>query len=129
MVTARKSEQYRLSNIDDWRWDNWERRLFCELLSQSSDDCRGCLSLLRAGGNLIAGHVGVRSRDVWHWWFPVYDTNYAQFSPGSLLLFEIVKLVASGEGECVIDLGKGAEAYRRRWSNAAIRLAEGAVTL
>ena len=40
--------------------------------------------------HLLAAHFGIRSGAVLHWWFPVYDPEFAALAPGWILLRELV---------------------------------------
>jgi CelD/BcsL family acetyltransferase involved in cellulose biosynthesis len=84
------------------------------------------LSLLYAGKQLVAGHLGMRSRTVWHYWFPAYDRQFAKFSPGLILLLKMAQ-EAEELGLRCIDLGTGLTLYKRRLMNAAVSVAEGSV--
>lgn len=86
----------------------------------------GLLSVLWAGETLAAAHFGMRSGDVLHWWFPVYAPELERYSPGALLLLELVRS-AAGAGIGLIDFGKGAEPYKLRLANGSFEVAEGVV--
>jgi CelD/BcsL family acetyltransferase involved in cellulose biosynthesis len=75
---------------------------------------------------MVAAHFGMRSRNIWHYWFPAFDPAYEKFSPGITLLLKMAQ-AAQGLGISVIDLGKGNQAYKQRLMNRAIPLAEGFV--
>jgi len=96
------------------------------LWSMNSEAFSTALSTLHAGETLVAVHLGLRSRDVLHWWFPAYDPQFARYSPGLLLLLSLAE-EAGGLGIRVIDLGKGPERYKRRFANRSVELLEGRV--
>src|SRR6266478_2919374 len=83
-------------------------------------------SLIYTGDKLLAGHLGMRSRTVWHYWFPAYDSQFAKYSPGLLLLLKMAEH-APQIGLRTIDLGTGLTLYKRRLMNASISVAEGSV--
>jgi CelD/BcsL family acetyltransferase involved in cellulose biosynthesis len=66
-----------------------------------------------AGDHLIAAHFGLRADHVLHWWFPVYDHEFANLAPGWILLRELVS-AAPELGITRIDLGRGEDEYKRR---------------
>jgi CelD/BcsL family acetyltransferase involved in cellulose biosynthesis len=66
-----------------------------------------------AGDHLIAAHFGLRADNVLHWWFPVYDHEFANLAPGWILLRELVS-AAPELGITRIDLGRGEDEYKRR---------------
>jgi hypothetical protein len=86
------------------------------------------LSLLYAGDRLVAGHFGMRSRTVWHYWFPAYDAEMAKYSPGLILLLKMAEYAPS-IGLRTIDLGKGMCLYKERLMSAAVPLASGSIEL
>ena len=63
----------------------WKTDLFRELLGSPEPQCAAVLSTLYAGETWLASHLGVTSPTVFHYWYPVYNPNYARFSPGHVL--------------------------------------------
>jgi CelD/BcsL family acetyltransferase involved in cellulose biosynthesis len=88
----------------------------------------GMLSALYAGDRLMAVHFGIRSRQVLHWWFPAYDPGLSNYAPGIQLMLKMAEY-CSEIGVAKIDLGKGQQDYKRRFSNAFSRVATGSVDL
>src|SRR5262249_51974833 len=86
----------------------------------------GALSLLYAADRPIAAHLGLRSRSVWHYWLPAYDPDFAQYTPGLILLLRMAE-AASAMGVERLDLGNGDALYKRRLGSASTRLAAGSV--
>ena len=85
----------------------------------------GPLAALYAGSTLVAVHLGLRSGRVLHYWFPAYNTEFATYSPGMLLLVRLLE-TAQGEGIARVDLGRGDEAYKLRLMNGVATVREGA---
>jgi len=106
----------------------WTRK--CVDVIRRADDhgFSGTLSTLRAGGRLVAAHLGMRSPRVWHYWFPGYDRDFSTLSPGSVLLLEMMRL-ATEWGISTIDLGKGQDAYKQRVMTGVVPICEGSVEL
>jgi CelD/BcsL family acetyltransferase involved in cellulose biosynthesis len=125
-VLAWKSRQYRKTGWRDLFALKWGRSLVQQIHATQSESFGGMLSLLYAGDNLVAGHLGMRSDTVWHYWFPAYDPHFAKYSPGLLLLLKIAEY-APQIGLRAIDLGTGLTLYKRRLMNASISVAEGSV--
>jgi CelD/BcsL family acetyltransferase involved in cellulose biosynthesis len=123
-----KSTQYRQTGVPDIFTSRWTGELLERILATDSENFAGMLSTLHAGEHLVAAHMGMRSRDVWHWWFPAYDPRFARWSPGLILLLEMARC-ADGLGLRLIDLGKGDESYKARLTSDAVPLAEGSVTV
>ncbi len=125
-VLAWKSAQYLSTNKRDLFSSSWIRNVITQIHIHASKDFSGCLSLLYTGDRLIAGHFGMQAGAVWHYWFPAYDANFAQYSPGLILLLKMVEH-APKLGIRTIDFGKGAAIYKERFGTGAIAIAEGSV--
>ena len=83
----------------------------------------GMLSVLFVGDRIAAAHMGMRSKSVWHYWFPVYEESLGKYSPGLLLLLRMAQ-AAPEMGIRKIDLGKGDSDYKQRLSNSGFELAD-----
>ena len=122
-----KSSQYRRTGRRDRFADPGNRRLVHDLLDQPVADPFGpAMSVLYAGERVVAAHFGMRSESTLAWWFPAYDPELSAYSPGLVLVTEILRALRA-EGLTVLDLGKGDEPYKDRLSNGSIELLEGAV--
>ncbi len=127
-VLAWKSQQYLGSSKPDLFALGWTRPLVERIHAMQAEDFAGMLSLLYAGERLVAGHFGMRSWTVWHYWFPSYDEEIAKYSPGLILLLKMAEYAPSA-GLRVIDLGKGLSLYKERLMSNAVELAAGSVEL
>lgn len=123
-----KSLQFLAAGAPDLFSLPWARRLVSRLFDCRAAQCAGTLSLLYAGDDLIAGHFGVRSPTVWHYWFPSYSVAHAKYSPGLLLLLAMANAAAAMGIHC-IDLGKGKSLYKERVMTYGVPLATGSVEL
>jgi CelD/BcsL family acetyltransferase involved in cellulose biosynthesis len=85
------------------------------------------LSTVYAGEHLLAAHFGIRSGEVLHWWFPVYDPQFSSLAPGWILLRELVG-AAPELGVNRIDFGRGDDEYKRRAKTGDMSVAQGVVT-
>jgi CelD/BcsL family acetyltransferase involved in cellulose biosynthesis len=113
-----KSLQYRRTRNRDVLEIGWVRETIERIRAlDEPSGFSGCLSLLYAGDELIAGHFGMRTPTVWHYWFTAYNTRYAKYSPGLIMLLEIAKSAAQSGAETV-ELGKGTSLYKQRLMNA-----------
>ena len=125
-VLQMKSQQCRRTGaVDFFAWD-WTRALVEQIRANDSAEFAGRVSALYAGDTLVAAHFGMRSRQVWHWWFPVYSHDHASYSPGLLMLMNVAEF-AAGQGHALLDLGKGDEAYKSRFADFGAPLLEGIV--
>jgi CelD/BcsL family acetyltransferase involved in cellulose biosynthesis len=123
-----KSDQYRITGKTDLFAPGWITEAIYGIWESRADGFSGALSLLYAGDRLIAGHMGMRSRNVWHYWFPAYDSRAAKYSPGMILLLRMAEF-APKTGVRIIDLGKGMDPSKARLMNASTLLASGRLEL
>lgn len=122
-----KREQYAATGARDHFADARRRRLLELLLTRRDGSFGGALATLHAGPHLLAAHMGIRSGGVLHWWFPVYDPSFAAYSPGWILLRELVR-TAPQQGLTRIDLGRGDDEYKRRARTGSVEVAQAVVT-
>jgi len=112
-LIALKQEQYRRTGSRNPGFTPFRTTLVTRLLHTQEPGFAGMLSTLHAGDRLVAAHFGIRSEHVLHWWFPVYDTEFSDLSPGWIMLRELIQAAAE-LGIHRIDLGRGDEEYKRR---------------
>ncbi|HKP73414.1 MAG TPA: GNAT family N-acetyltransferase [Pyrinomonadaceae bacterium] len=127
LVEGKSAQLTRTGKEDSFSW-GWTRRLLELIHATQEEDFAGMLSVLCAGDEVVAAHMGMRSRSVWHYWFPCYSRKFSRYSPGLILLLEMARS-AESLGVRLIDLGRGDDLYKRRFMNAATTIAEGAVAL
>lgn len=105
----------------------WVRQLLERIHATQTPRFGGLLSVLYAGEELVAVHLGMRSHDVWHYWYPAYNPTFARYSPGLILLLRMAQH-ASTLGLRRIELGGSDEyPYKQRLMNGSDVLLEGAV--
>jgi CelD/BcsL family acetyltransferase involved in cellulose biosynthesis len=121
-----KSNQYWRTGIGDVFSFDWVVALLNRLHAMRTAEFRGKLSALYAGDNLLALHFGMQTETVLHYWFPVYDPAFQEFSPGIAMLLEIAR-DADDAGIRRIDLGKGNEDFKTSLRSAAFDVAAGSV--
>jgi CelD/BcsL family acetyltransferase involved in cellulose biosynthesis len=121
-----KSLQYRQSGLFDLFKVPWIRQLAELIATRRASNFTGVTSVLYAGGRPVALHFGMRSQRVWHYWFPVYDREFSRYSPGMLLLLEMIS-GAHDLGIAEIDFGKGETDYKQQLANRTVPLIEGSV--
>ena len=119
-----KREQYRRTGVKDVLAAPDTARILHRLADARGDDFSGVLSVLHAGDEPVAVHLGLRTRTALAWWLPAYDPAYARYSPGVTLILRIAEW-AAGTGVRWIDLGKGEETYKDRLQNAESYVADG----
>lgn len=128
-VFAWKSAQCLASGGIDVFAARWTNELVERLLhTAEGDGFGGVLSVLLAGDQVLAAHFGMRSRTVWHWWFPTYNHEFEKFSPGLQMLLDMAQ-TAQSLGLTSIDLGKGDSQYKERMRSRGVPIAEGRVEI
>lgn len=121
-----KSKQYHETGVPDVFASDWTRQLLSNLREHASADFAGVLSTLTAGNEVVAVHFGIRCHGVLHWWFPSYDDDFGKYSPGRVMLQQMID-GGPEAGITKIDLGKGMSSYKERTMSAATPLAVGIV--
>jgi CelD/BcsL family acetyltransferase involved in cellulose biosynthesis len=119
---AAQREQTQTFDVLDY---DWVLALLEKIRRDDTPDFAGVLSALYVGDRLIAAHFGMRSRRVFHYWFPAYEHSVSRHSPGGILLIQIAKRCAE-LGIERIDLGKGDERYKTSFQSGTTELCVGA---
>jgi CelD/BcsL family acetyltransferase involved in cellulose biosynthesis len=126
LLLSWKSAQYRETGV----WDRFDQPWIVEvvraLAATTSEGLTGVVSTLRAGEELVALHFGLLGRDRLAWWFPAYDPSFGRYSPGLILLVDLVAECAA-RGLGLVDLGRGEHHYKLRVATGAYEVAEGTV--
>jgi len=126
LLISMKAAQYERTgaqNLFGAPWSGHALRHFSELLE---GECVGIMSALRAGDSTIALHFGLTRGSLLHYWFPVYDPQFAKYSPGLVLLLDLA--ASAGEhGVDTIDLGMGEHSYKLRVANSGYEVADGRI--
>lgn len=123
-----KVEQYHRLKDVNYLAPDWTRSLLSSLLARQCPAFAGVLSALYVGERLAAAHLGLRSHDRLHAWFPAYDPALAEYSPGLILWVELIQ-ACPGLGIDRIDLGKGDQRFKTSFMSGADPVAEGSVDL
>lgn len=121
-----KSAQYLRSGWADRFARPWIVELLDHLLAARSADFAGVLSVLYAGDQPVAGHFGIRSAKVLAHWFPSYDTEYSDYSPGLAMHLALAEGAADAGIEH-IDMGPGPEGYKQWFRSRDLVIGHGAV--
>lgn len=80
------------------------------------------VSVIESEGRPIAGHLGFVDAQRFYYYVPTYDPEYQAFSPGHLLMFELLRRCCE-TGVPVFDLLRGDYAYKWRLTDKAVELA------
>lgn len=123
----KRAQCKRTGVVDFLNWE-WTVGMLEEIWSTRTPLFSGMLSVLYCEDTIVAAHLGMRSKDVFHYWFPAYDMAYSKYSPGGILLLQLIESLES-EGIRLIDLGKGKDPYKKHFSTGSLQLAEGCAWL
>ncbi|MEW2356193.1 GNAT family N-acetyltransferase [Spirillospora sp. NPDC029432] len=127
LVRKWKSDQYRAMGRADRFAKPWVVDLVGRLHGTHDDGFAGVLSMLYADGVPVAGHFGLRSDHTLVTWFPVYDPEFAKFSPGLILHLHMAE-EAAALGVRHIDMGPAVGwRYKQELRTHSIEVAEGVV--
>jgi len=119
-----KTEQHiRTNRVPVFRCD-WLCRLLQVVQHSEAEGFQGVCSTLSVGKRLIAVHLGLRSQNALHMWFPAYDRDFEKYSPGLILLVQIAK-ACTERGIGRIDFGPGPERYKSSFKTGALPLWKG----
>ncbi|MDV3128659.1 GNAT family N-acetyltransferase [Mycobacterium sp. 21AC1] len=126
-VISNKRAQYNATGAYDFFAMAGRREFVHRLAETRADTFAGMLSAVYAGETLLAAHFGLRDGGVLHWWFPVFDREYAELAPGWILLRELIS-AAPALGMTRIDLGPGEEEYKLKAMTGSTVVCQGEVT-
>jgi len=119
-----KSRQYIRTGAYDVFQHAWTANLLERLVAVDQDEFGGILSTLYADGDIVAVHMGMRSRTVWHYWFPAYNPLFERYSPGMILMLQMIE-TAQSLGLRSIDLGAGLTEQKSRLTEKSVPVARG----
>jgi CelD/BcsL family acetyltransferase involved in cellulose biosynthesis len=106
----------------------WAKALMEATFAARGPGFGGALFTLHARDRLIAVQFALRGRDVLHAWMIAHESDFARYSPGLLLMAEILRW-APGAGYRELDLGPGPYRFKESLSNAPRLIAGGFVGL
>jgi CelD/BcsL family acetyltransferase involved in cellulose biosynthesis len=120
-----KRRQYAATGVRDVLGDAG-RELVAHVYAARSAGFACVLSTLYAGDVVAGLHLALRSGPVWHSWFPAFNPDLRQYSPGLVLMLELAR-AAPALGIREIDLGKGDARYKQALATGSVPLLEGSV--
>lgn len=109
-------ERFRLKKQASQFVDSTNRAFYLDLVA-NFDHC-GCLvfSMLLLDGKPIACHLGFEYNDKLIWYKPAFDPAYKNFSPGTLMLKNLVEYTVEA-GYSELDFTVGDEFFKSRFCN------------
>lgn len=123
-----KSEQFRRTGFVDRFRIPWVVETVERVHATQAAHFAGTLSVLSADGKPIAMNMGMRSHTALEIWFPTYDSDFASYSPGLILLLKLAQS-APQAGLTTLELGRSGAPYKERLMNGERPQAAGRVSL
>lgn len=96
--------------------DDRYRMFVRDVLEQACQNHTIDANVLTVGERIIAIHFGYSLRDHLNYIFTTFDSDFADWRPGHLLIHRLVQL-AEERRNSLIDLFSGGKLYKRQWSN------------
>jgi CelD/BcsL family acetyltransferase involved in cellulose biosynthesis len=123
-MIAWKRAQYRASGQTDIFQAGWTEALLRSLFARNAPEFGGAFFTLHVDGKLAAAHFALRQGAVIHAWFIAHDEAFARYSPGVILINEILKWAPS-QGVRELDLGPGDYRFKHSLANVKREVAHG----
>lgn len=113
-----KSQQYHQQNTFDLLSLDWTKDLLRTLFGNNpSSGLKGILSVLRCDGKPVAIHFGLQEGSILHYWFPVFNQDFRQQSPGTELFLQVADFLEANTDIKTIDMGYGNQPYKTKLIN------------
>jgi CelD/BcsL family acetyltransferase involved in cellulose biosynthesis len=94
-----------------------KNKIFYRNLSRISDKLDWLrFTGIRWQGRMIAYHFGFAYKDTFMWYKPAFNIELSKYSPGEVLLRQLLLLSINNEYAC-FDFGLGEEAFKSRFAN------------
>ena len=116
-LIAAKRDQYQRTGVADALHDEAAQAFLRRLALSDDPACSGVVSTLSVGETWAAIHFGIIQGATLHYWFPVYNPEFRSYSPGRLLLKELIMAGEKG-GIRRVDFGAGDTPAKRDFANA-----------
>lgn len=126
-LIAWKREQLDRTGVHDFLGPDWTRNLMLDLFQKRDGPFQGLMITLYAGGELVAGHFGVRMNGVYHPWIASTNPAYGEWSPGQIFFMRAIAAMPS-LGLHRYDLGPGHDHYKGAYALSQIQIGEGTAT-
>lgn len=95
---------------------DWAHALLDRLRSFEGPRLRSRLLTLEFDDQLAAGEINLQSDTVMHGWITSFDQSFKSYSPGNILLHEVLKQMPN-DGLNIYDSGPGLDHYKRHYTN------------
>lgn len=121
-----KSAQYVRTGRRDRFRQAWLVKAIREMFHSRTDGFSLVLSVMHVGDRVASLALCQRSHGVLAGWFPSYDTELAQHSPGLIHLITLARLAAE-DGVHTFDLGAGEASYKETLKSYDAEVGRGVV--
>lgn len=125
-LVAWKRAQYGETRQTDILGAGWPADLLRRLLAGPEGAMRGILFTLHAGDRLAAAHYALCTPKVAHAWFIAHDDDLGRYSPGVVLITEVIRWAAD-TGRLELDLGTGDYRFKLSLANRSRAVRHGFV--
>jgi CelD/BcsL family acetyltransferase involved in cellulose biosynthesis len=125
-LLAWKQAQYAETGQTDLLACDWPPKLLRSLFESGSPSLRGVLFTLHAGGKLAAAHYALCTPTIAHAWFIAHDASLQRYSPGVVLITEVLRW-AAGRRMAEVDLGAGDYRFKLSLANTQRPIGHGFV--
>lgn len=122
-----KRSKYQRTKTFDILSVQWASNLLRTIHKVRSGNFSGILSTMYIGDRFVAGHFGMVTDQLLHYWFPTFDPEFSRFSPGTELLLRVAEECCN-RGIVKLDLGYGDDAYKFKFCNSTDRASCGLIT-
>lgn len=126
-LIAWKREQLERTGVHDFLRPEWTRGLMLDLFQKQTGPFQGLMITLYAGGELVAGHFGVRLDGVYHPWIASTNPAHGEWSPGQIFFMRAIAAMP-GLGLHRYDLGPGHDHYKGAYALSQIQIGDGTAT-
>ena len=126
-LIAWKREQLARTGVHDFLRPEWVRGLLLDLFQKRTGPFQGLMINLYAGGELVAGHFGVRLNGVYHPWIASTNPAYGEWSPGQIFFMRAIAAMP-GLGLHHYDLGPGHDHYKGAYALSQVQIGDGSAT-
>jgi CelD/BcsL family acetyltransferase involved in cellulose biosynthesis len=125
-LIAWKRAQYAETGQTDIFDAGWTLDMLRDLFARRDPEFGARLFTLHVGGELIAAHLALCTPKIAHAWFIAHDDAFARYSPGVILITEVIRWAAAN-GMAELDLGPGDYRFKQSLANRARPVAHGFV--
>jgi CelD/BcsL family acetyltransferase involved in cellulose biosynthesis len=125
-LIAWKRAQYETTGQTDIFDAGWPLDVLKDLFRSEDPDFGAKLFTLHVEGRLIAAHLALSTSKIAHAWFIAHDDEFGRYSPGVILITEVIKWAAA-RGMWELDMGPGDYRFKLSLANRTRAVAHGFV--